>query len=374
MCELREVSGKTVNFVWIGNNPVNALGAFNAASWLLCGWNVNVFRHVPPGGPQDGPTFAGGLDGQVGAAASAGNASFRTISLSEVARGDARKVMPGTAEVILPWLEAELRGNLPYVLGDISKAFIAGTQYGVVLDTKIGPSRWVHMYPSAPFQKFICASRLGGIEVENQCMGSFAVESSYAYAREYDPKPGNFLKGLDLEAVGQAESIFGGLTRMHIGTYSTLAKGRGAAALDITTHQVEWPKDFEPPRNLQTKAPYTFTELEVASSTIKFSDENALKQFIRVDGKARTQDNRAPFRVYQVQGYYNWRQGEYAQSKMSNDASVARTLVLDHVDNRGGKNLPDPFKSLKEEHYKIVGDMVETVVASLSTWREDKKQ
>jgi hypothetical protein len=371
---LRDFHGKTVNFVWIGVNPVNALGAFNAASWLLCGWNVNVFRHIPPGAPQ-GPTFPESLDAAVRQAARVGNASLCTIPLSEAVMGEAGRVMPQTAQVIIPWLKAELRGHLPYVLGDISKAFIAGTHPGIVLDTKIGPSPWVHHYPADPFEKFICASRAGGNVIENQCMGSFALNSSRKYASVYDPKPGNFFKGVNLESVKEPQSIFGGLTSMHSAAYTALAK---SAALDITTFNVPWPGPpyVVPPSVKHDKETYKFTELQAATWKLTFRDEADLKRFIAdgrtaAGGTAGAQLNRGPFRVYQVAGYYNWSQGEYAQQKMSNDASVARTLIVEHKGK--ARDLPDPFKSFGDP-YSIVGSMIEAVVASLSIWREDQKK
>ena len=63
------------------------------------------------------------------------------------------------------------------------------------------------------------------------------------------------------------------------------------------------------------------------------------------DGWSNTaQWNSGPFRVYQIAGYYNWREGLYDSAKWGNNGSVARTLHIEHVMDR--PRLQGPFSDM----------------------------
>ena len=167
----------SINYVWLGSNPLGALEKFNIYSWRTLGHKVNIYTH-PFGGGTDHTEATLGL--------AMGDA--RIISLSNILVADDKevdadnpKVHLGDARSILKhWLEKIPKEEKPSIehifnMVDLTKSYLGGTQRGIVLDMKVGPSIHLQDYAESFGSNLISYTRGGntsGELPENQCIGT----------------------------------------------------------------------------------------------------------------------------------------------------------------------------------------------------------
>lgn len=158
-----------INNVWYGDDALGALELFNVYSWLALGHEVTIYAHKWNGGDHDARSL--GVDGAV-----------KVKNLSKILEADDQKekakVMPDTRELLNAWIEATGKAkpkdtDLIFNLVDVTKSYLGGTRQGIVLDLKVGSSKWLSDYAKDFKKKFVSYSRGGNTALpENQCMGT----------------------------------------------------------------------------------------------------------------------------------------------------------------------------------------------------------
>ncbi|WP_147443088.1 hypothetical protein [Corallococcus sp. AB011P] len=312
---------KKINCVWIGNGPINYLSAFNILSWISCGWTVTIYKHpAPVAGASVSALFP--MDARP-AFYHIGEGDLSVVSLADTLEPET-PVMPNARTLLRRWIAQIGVGYTSYAIGDLTKSFIAGTCVGIVLDLKIGPSKWIHSYPADRFlDSFISFSRAGAGGVENQCLGSFLLAASNKYGSNFDQGVNFRLGGATFAGKNEAEAVFGSITGMHQNAFNKLRFGPGARGTDVKTLNSDV---------------WSFTELRGVS-------------------------NSGPFRVYQTPGYFNWKQGEYPEQKKANELLVANTLRDDH--GFGGYGAaPAPLET-NGFYYRVIQPMARKAINSL---------
>ncbi|AGC48095.1 hypothetical protein MYSTI_06822 [Myxococcus stipitatus DSM 14675] len=317
---------KKINCVWIGDGLINHLSAFNILSWISCGWTVTLYKH--PAVQADAPVSAlFPLDARA-AFDELEEGDLSVVSLTD-ALAPETDVMPNARALLLQWIENIGVGYTSYAIGDLTKSFIAGTRVGIVLDLKIGPSPYLPDYPAEPFlNNFISFTRAGAGGVENQCLGSFNLDASNKYGRNFDAGVMFRLGGATFKVKTEAEGVFGSITGMHQNAFNKMRFGGGAKGTDVKT----WDADK-----------WSFPELVGTT-------------------------NSGPFRVYQTPGYFNWKQGEYPEAKKANELLVADTLEADH----GVEGFKTPPKPLPNDAFylKAIQPMAHKAIKTIrAAWK-----
>lgn len=223
-------SGLIINNVWLGSNPLGPLEKFNLYSWRALGHSVNIYTY--PFGSDPPRTEADlGLD--------AGDATI--IHLGKLLEGDdsasvgSAKALLGDARSILKrWLKAIPAQRKPsiehiYNMVDLTKSYIGGTQRGIVLDMKVGPSVHLQDYMDSFTHKLISYTRgrntAGGLP-ENQSIGTMQETDDLRklYAEKFNSK----VKALANES--HDKPWFNELTGYHSRSYDQTRKW-----LDVAT-------------------------------------------------------------------------------------------------------------------------------------------
>jgi hypothetical protein len=177
-----------VNGIMFGNNPLGALERFNLYSWKALGHDVSIYACKWDTKPHTASSL--GLDSKI-----------RVVDLYElVSKTDSvATTFKKPRELLLAWLDAA-KGAPPtavndhvYNVADLSKSYIGATRKGIVLDLKVGPSKWVDAYLDCFESHFISYTRglntPGGLP-ENQCMGTMQLSNTIraAYQKSFEGK------------------------------------------------------------------------------------------------------------------------------------------------------------------------------------------
>lgn len=175
-----------INHVWFGPNAMGPLEQFNIYSWRALGATVTIYAHQWNSTNTHSESTLGVKDVEV--------VNLRT--LLDADDTDKTAIMPNARALLKAWIAAAGTaapgGDGVYNMVDLTKSYIAGTQRGIVLDLKVGPSAHVAAYESAFSTKFISYTRGGntaGEMPENQCIGTMetlpgAVRGKYAASFE----------------------------------------------------------------------------------------------------------------------------------------------------------------------------------------------
>ncbi|NTX17217.1 hypothetical protein HUA76_41225 [Myxococcus sp. CA056] len=314
---------KKINCVWIGNGLISCQSAFNILSWISCGWTVTIYKHPAP---QGNAAVSAIFHEDARSALESPKVTEETLSVVSLtdALEAATTVMPTTRALLRRWIGDIGVGYTSYAIGDLTKSFIAGTRVGIVLDLKIGPSQWVHDYPSKPFtETFISFSRTGAFDVENQCLGSLNLEVSNEYGQIFDLSASG-LENATFDQQTNAEAVFGSITSKHQLAFNNLKRKRKGTDVK-TTDSTKW--EF----------------FEIGSNK-----------------------NSGPFRVYQKPGYFNWKQGEYPEQKKENLVLVADELKRDHGTMQNTR-VPAPFKHDSNFYLQYIQPLAHESIKDLRT-------
>lgn len=213
----------SINYVWLGSNPLGALEKFNIYSWRTLGHKVNIYTH-PFAGASEHTEVTLGLE--------MGDA--RVISLSNILAADDTevgadnpKVHLGDARSILQrWLEAIPKEERPLIehifnMVDLTKSYLGGTQRGIVLDMKVGPSIHLQDYAASFDSKLVSYTRGGntsGELPENQCIGT--MQETEDLRKCYAQRFNNKVRGLAEES--PEEAWFNQITGYHGRSYKQI--------------------------------------------------------------------------------------------------------------------------------------------------------
>jgi hypothetical protein len=198
--EPKEMGGRQIiiNYVWLGNNPLGALEKFNILSWRALGHIVNIYTHPFAGGP---PRNLGNLGLQPGEAHVIDLASVLTADSHAVGEYNPKAALGDARSILGRWLGAMPEHDPPtkehiYNMVDLTKSYLGGTQRGIVLDMKVGPSKHLQHYVDSFHNKLISYTRGGNTPElpENQSIGTMqeAETLRLAYAINFNNK----MKGL----------------------------------------------------------------------------------------------------------------------------------------------------------------------------------
>lgn len=191
-----------INYVWLGTGQLGALEKFNLYSWRAMGAIVTVYTfHFTPDTSHT-------VDSLGLAEGDALVVDLPTLLTTDdlVDDGNDPRTPLGTARALLKtWFKAVPKnGEKPqrehiYNMVDLTKSYLGGTQLGIVLDLKVGPSKHLSHYTTCFEERFISYSRGGkaGI-VENQCMGTMQQtnELRLKYAKTFGLEIKKNLEGL----------------------------------------------------------------------------------------------------------------------------------------------------------------------------------
>lgn len=158
----------TVQFVWIGQGKLRWLEFFVVYAWRMWGCNVRIFTHYPGEDTVHSAETLGLPDGIA-----------EVLDLPTWMTGN-DAVPDKTAEVLTSWYERRVPAwnnggqAFTYNMVDLTKSSIAGTEVGLVMDMKIGPTAHLKTYFDAgAFHDYFNGYKRAGT-IENQCMGSMA--------------------------------------------------------------------------------------------------------------------------------------------------------------------------------------------------------
>lgn len=235
----REGAGKPVivNYIWIGDAQIDAVGKFNVYAWRSLGHVVNIYNQRLDGTK---PSAAGlGLE--------AGDANV--IDLADHLKGDLDmqeeegslgSKMRGAHEVLTGWIghaerqtarREKLTVEHRFNMVDMAKSYIGATQRGIVLDLKVGPSAHLEKFGESFATKFISYGRGGksSAEVENQSMGTMQQldHLRHIYADRFQMAlADNWKMGFPKEQwiARPEERFFGTLTSIHGRAFMPTAK------------------------------------------------------------------------------------------------------------------------------------------------------
>ncbi|MFY2558187.1 hypothetical protein ACN469_11185 [Corallococcus terminator] len=312
---------KKINCVWIGNGLISCQSAFNILSWISCGWTVTIYKHPAPQVNADVSAIFHQDAHSALKSPKVTEETLSVVSLTDVL-DPATTVMPITRALLRRWIGDMGVGYTSYAIGDLTKSFIAGTRAGIVLDLKIGPSQWVHEYPSKPFtETFISFSRAGAFGVENQCLGSLNLDVSNEYGQIFDLSASG-LESATFDKQTNAEAVFGSITGKH---------------------------------------QLAFNKMKPKCTDVKTKDASKWEFF-----EIGRDKNSGPFRVYQKPGYFNWKQGEYLDQKKENLVLVAEELKRDHGTMKNGR-VPAPFKHDSDFYLEYIQPLAHESIKDLRT-------
>jgi hypothetical protein len=194
--EPKKMEGRQIiiNYVWLGNNPLGPLEKFNILSWRALSHTVNIYTHPFAGGP---PRTLGNLGLQEGEANVIDLSSILTADDREVGADNPKVALSDARSILGRWLGAMPGDRAPtkehiYNMVDLTKSYIGGTQRGIVLDMKVGPSKHLQHYVESFHNKLISYTRGGNTPElpENQSIGTMqqAETLRLAYATNFNNK------------------------------------------------------------------------------------------------------------------------------------------------------------------------------------------
>ena len=185
-----------INFVWLGNNKFGPLEKFNLYSWRALGHTVNIYSY-PFAGVAAHTLASLGLD-EGDAQLVQLRETLRMDDQTAQANGDStRATLTDARSILKKWLGAIPEQGKPttehiFNMVDLTKSYIGGTQRGIVLDAKVGPSVHLQDFADSFSDKLISYTRGGNTaEVpENQSMGTMQAEDTLrnAYAKRFNDK------------------------------------------------------------------------------------------------------------------------------------------------------------------------------------------
>ena len=228
-----------INYVWLGARPLGALEKFNIYSWRALGHTVAIYVDTfVPFTPRTNYLSDLGLE--------EGDALVYDLRLTILGKDEVnvtqknetqtpRALLSKTRAVLLKWLKAVSKDRPPgqdqlYNMIDLAKSYIGGTQRGIVLDLKVGPSQHVAAYDACFQTKFVSYTR-GGTTAglpENQCMGT--MQESPNLRAEYAAAFDRGVSSNKLEEVDCTQKWFDLITGFHGRAFKTTQRN-----IDVAT-------------------------------------------------------------------------------------------------------------------------------------------
>ncbi|WP_163834914.1 hypothetical protein [Spartinivicinus ruber] len=183
-----------INNVYLGDKPLGALDKFNIYSWRALGHQVNIYTHPFTEEMKHTPASLGLQQGDA-----------NIISLKDTLDADnlvtdnnsPKKKLSDTRELLQRWLKAIPADGKPerdhiFNMVDLTKSYLGGSQRGVTVDLKVGPSPHLQAYSTAFNEKLISYTRGGNTSElpENQSMGTMGESDSLRskYAEKFNAK------------------------------------------------------------------------------------------------------------------------------------------------------------------------------------------
>ena len=249
-------------------------------------------------------------------------------------------------------------GNHRFNIVDVAKSYIGGTQCGIVLDLKVGPSLHLLKYTSVFKTKFVSYSRgLGSGNTpdgmpENQCMGTMEksgrLRGIYAlYMEEYfENKEGTMLESYD-------GKWFNKITQFHWRSWAKMEKD-GGLAFNVSR---------QPPLEIEVESAIEKEKKELGDVSGVTARLEAYKKIMRKDYLVRemgVDPNYGPFRVFKDPGEQSHR-GDQDETEEEEERRLAPAkrkvfeLCKDtykkelSVPKKEGHERIDPFFSAKIE-------------------------
>jgi hypothetical protein len=211
----------TINLVSLGDRSLGALDKFNIYSWRSLGHEVNLHTHPFTAEPHTLQSL--GLE----------PGDVNLMQLKDTLEADEQVVdtansktkMPDTRKLLNAWLGAIPKQGGPskehiFNMVDATKSYLGGTQHGLTMDMKVGPSPHLQEY-SDSFSKHLVSYTRGGNTAgvpENQLIGTMqeSNELRSVYADKFDAK----IKGFTSEgAPDHDDAWFNTITGYHGRSY-----------------------------------------------------------------------------------------------------------------------------------------------------------
>ena len=192
------MSNITINYVWLGSNPLGPLEKFNIASWRAFGHEVNLYTIPFFGNPKR--TYESlGITAEDATIFDLATILKEDDAVTDV--NDPKKALSDTRKTLTKWLSevpnivrpASNHMDQIYNTVDVTKSYIGGTRKGIVIDIKVGPSPHLNNYIESFSKNFISYTRAGKTAEnlpENQCMGTMqdTNELRLAYANSFNER------------------------------------------------------------------------------------------------------------------------------------------------------------------------------------------
>lgn len=178
----------TINQVYLGDRELGPLDKFNIYSWKALGHEVNIHTHPFTEGQPQSEQSLGLEPGDV-----------NLFPLNETLRADAlvtdvnspQVKMTETRGLLNNWLGAIPKDSKPtrehiFNMVDLSKSYLGGTQQGLTMDMKVGPSPHLQAYADSFNDNLVSYTRGGNTAElpENQAIGTMqesdVLRSKYA--------------------------------------------------------------------------------------------------------------------------------------------------------------------------------------------------
>ncbi len=174
--------GLIINYVWLGSNPLGPLEKFNLYSWRALGHLVNIYTHPFE---RDPPRTEATLE--IDAADATVIHLGTLLGVDNLAPpGSAKATLGDARSILMRWLgryrhrQTQQRAHIYMV--DLTKSYLGGTQRGIVLDMKVGPSVHLQDYAESFSHKLISYTRgrnTAGSLPENQSIGQCSNRKTY---------------------------------------------------------------------------------------------------------------------------------------------------------------------------------------------------
>lgn len=215
----------TINLVSLGDGPLGALDKFNVYSWRSLGHEVNLHTHPFTVEPHTLQSL--GLE----------PGDVNLMQLKDTLEADEQVVdtanpktkMPSTRKLLNDWLGAIPKQGKPskehiFNMVDATKSYLGGTQHGLTMDMKVGPSPHLQEY-SDSFSKYLVSYTRGNNSTagpENQLIGTMqeSNELRSQYGAKFDSKVKMMVDFSEGGTPNHNEKHFDSLTRFHGMTYT----------------------------------------------------------------------------------------------------------------------------------------------------------
>lgn len=211
----------TINLVSLGDRPLGALDKFNIFSWRALGHEVNLHTHPFTEGKPQSLQSLGLEPGDV-----------NLLQLKDTLAADTEVKDPKDPKMKM----ADTRGLLNNWLGaipkdgpskehifnmvDVTKSYLGGTQHGLTMDMKVGPSPHLQAYADSFSNQLVSYTRGGNTAgvPENQLIGTMqeSNELRSVYADKFNAK----IKGFTSEGTpAHDDAWFNTITGYHGRSY-----------------------------------------------------------------------------------------------------------------------------------------------------------